>query len=238
MKISIVIPAYNEEKRISSTLTTILKYLKKNKIIYEILIVDDCSNDKTKKLVSKFVNHNVRILENQTNKGKGYSIRIGILEAKHPLVLFSDSDLSTPIEELSKFLRYMNEGYDIVIASRNLKDSNVIITQPFYRQILGKIFPILVRILLIREIKDTQCGFKLFKTEVAKKIVKLQTIERFSFDVELLIIAKMLGYKIKEVPVNWINSKESKLSLRSDVIIMFFDLIKIKINKIRGKYDC
>lgn len=148
---------------------------------YEIIIVNDCSKDNTANIAFKYKKENVKLINNKTNIGKGYSVKKGILHAKHALVLFSDSDLATPIQELDKFLDYMKEGFDIVIASRRMKESNVVTTQPFFRQLLGKTFPLLVNIIALPDFKDTQCGFKLFKTSLAKKIVKLQTFERFSF---------------------------------------------------------
>jgi dolichyl-phosphate beta-glucosyltransferase len=201
--LSIVIPVYNEEKRIEKTLNKILEYIKIKKIKYEIIIVDDFSKDKTIDVIKKF-KEKIIILKNNKNYGKGYSIKKGIENAKNELILFSDADLATPIEELDKMLGFINK-FDIIIASRNLKESKIVIKQPFYRQLLGKTFPLLVRLLLISDIKDTQCGFKLFKNDIAKNIVKLQTINRFCFDVELLFIAKKLGYKIKEIPVIWID---------------------------------
>jgi dolichyl-phosphate beta-glucosyltransferase len=137
VEVSIILPAYNEEKRIGETLEGILEYLKKRKFTYEIIVVDDGSKDNTIKVVKKFKDDNIKVLKNDPNRGKGYSVKRGILEAKYPLVLFSDSDLATPIEELDKFLEYIDEGYDIVIASRLMKGSNIVIKQPFYRVMIG-----------------------------------------------------------------------------------------------------
>ena len=236
MEISLIIPAYNEEKRIEKSLIEIIDYCKKNFEKYEIIVVDDCSKDKTNDIVTKYKDSNLKILKNVVNKGKGYSVKRGILEAKYPLVLFTDSDLATPIEELKKFIEYIGQGYDIVIASRNLKESNIQVKQPKYRQIMGKTFPLLVNILALSEFKDTQCGFKLFKTDLAKKIVSLQTFERFSFDVEILFIAKKMGYKIREAPVNWIDKEGSTLNPINDTFKMFIDLFKIRYNQLSGKY--
>ncbi len=142
MNISIVIPAYNEERRIEPSLKYIISYLKKHFDKYEIIIVDDGSNDRTHEIISRYKNNNVKILRNELNKGKGYSVRRGILTAQYPLVLFSDSDLATPIEELGDFTRYINNhNYDVVIASRNLKNSNIKNNQPLYRQVLEKFSP-------------------------------------------------------------------------------------------------
>jgi dolichyl-phosphate beta-glucosyltransferase len=234
--ISIVIPAYNEEKRIVKSLNQIIKYLEKNRSTYEIIIVDDGSTDKTIEVIKQINNKNIKIIKNKINMGKGYSVKRGILKAKHPLVLFSDSDLATPIQELKKFMKLI-KNFDIVIASRNLKESNIKIKQPFHRKVIGKIFPFLVKLLALRGFKDTQCGFKLFKTNIAKKIVSLQTFNRFSFDVEILYIAKKLGYTIKEAPVVWIDKEGSKVNPIKDSIRMLIDLFKIRINNLLGKYD-
>lgn len=236
MDISIVIPAYNEEKRIEESLIKIIDYCKNNFEKYEIIVIDDCSKDRTNEIVTKYEDSNLRILKNEVNKGKGYSVKRGILEAKYPLVLFTDSDLATPIEELKGFIKYINQGYDVVIASRNMKGSDIKVKQPFYRQMMGQAFPLLVSLIALRGFNDTQCGFKLFKTDKAKRIVQLQTFERFSFDVELLFIAKKLGYKIKEAPVVWIDKGGSKVNLIKDSSKMLLDLFKIRLNNISGKY--
>jgi len=233
--ISIVIPAYNEEKRIGRSIKQIVKYLDKKKYSYEIIVVDDGSIDNTIDVVKKASNKNIRIIKNKKNMGKGYSVKTGILNAKYPLVLFSDSDLATPIEELDKFMEYI-KSYDIVIASRNLKESNIKVKQPFYRQLMGKTFPLLVNLIALGGFRDTQCGFKLFKTGAAKRIVSLQTFNRFSFDVEILFIAKKLGYKIKEAPVVWIDKEGSKVSPIKDSLKMLIDLFKIRLNNLLGKY--
>jgi len=235
MEMSVVIPAYNEEKRIEPTLKKAINFLDHNFDKYEIIVVDDCSTDNTNKIASRYKKNNVKILRNEKNKGKGHSVKRGLLNAKYSLVLFSDSDLATPIEELGKFMNYIKE-YDIIIASRNLKGSNIKVKQPVYRQLMGKTFPLLVNLIALRGFKDTQCGFKLFKTDVAKRVVSLQTFERFSFDVEILFIAKKLGYKIKEAPVVWIDKEGSKVNPIKDGIKMLIDLFKIRYNILLGKY--
>jgi dolichyl-phosphate beta-glucosyltransferase len=235
MQISVVIPAYNEEKRIKTTLEKILRYLDKNKFDYELIVVDDCSADNTINAVKSFKNSKIRILKNNENMGKGYSVKRGVLASSKENILFSDADLSTPIEELDKFLEYTNNN-DIIIASRNLKESNIALKQPFFRSSLGKIFPFFVNLFVLKGIKDTQCGFKLFKSS-AKKIFEKQKLNRFAFDVEILYLAEKSGLRIKELPVRWINSEGSKVNPLKDPISMFYDLIKIKINEIKGKYN-
>lgn len=235
MQISVVIPAYNEAKRIGPTLKKVMAFLDSRFNKYEIIVVDDCSKDNTSRVVSKYKNNNLRVLRNKKNRGKGFSVKRGILNAKYSFVLFSDSDLATPIKELDKFMKLIKK-YDIVIASRNLKESDIRVKQPFYRQFMGKTFPLLVNLITGVGFKDTQCGFKLFKTRIAKKIVKQQTFERFSFDVEILFIARKMGFKIKEAPVVWIDKEGSTVSPIKDSFKMLIDLFKIRFNDLRGKY--
>jgi len=238
MNLSVVIPAYNEAKRIGATLETITAYLHKNRHSYEIIVVDDCSKDSTSDVVQQIINKDNRInlLRNNVNRGKGYSVKRGILAAKNDFVLFSDADLSTPIEEIEKLEQHIYV-YDIVIASRNMKGSDIKVRQPFFRSTLGRIFPLIVNILLLPKIRDTQCGFKLFKSGAAKEIFQRLTVERFAFDVEALFIAKKHGFKIKEVPVVWINDTASKVSPLSDSISMLSDVIRIRLNDLSGKYN-
>jgi dolichyl-phosphate beta-glucosyltransferase len=232
-----VIPAYNEEKRLEKTLVKIISFCKKRFKNYEIIVVNDCSKDSTASIALRHKKDKVKLVSNKTNRGKGYSVKNGILHARYPLVLFSDSDLATPIEELSKFLGFVQEGFDIVIASRKMKESNIPVKQPFFRQLLGKIFRLFVSLVAIKGFKDTQCGFKLFKTTLAKKIVKLQTFERFSFDVELLFIGKKMGARIKEAPVTWIDQAGSTVHPIKDLYRMLRDLLKLRINDIKGLYN-
>jgi dolichyl-phosphate beta-glucosyltransferase len=235
MNLSIVIPAYNEEKRIGKTLERIREYLKKRKFDYEIIVVDDGSKDKTSEVVYSSKDKRIRLFRNEVNKGKGYSVKRGMLEARNELILFSDSDLSTPIEELDNFLKYL-PNYDVIIASRNMKGSKIKVKQPFFRQMLGRIFPLIVRLLTVRRIKDTQCGFKLFKKEAAKRIFSKMTIDRFGFDVEALYLAKKYKFKIKELPVVWVNDTASTVNPVKDSARMLVDLIRIRINDLSGRY--
>lgn len=212
-----------------------MNILKKKKYQYEIIVVDDGSTDSTIDVVNSIKNKKIKVLTNKKNMGKGYSVKKGILNAKYPLVLFSDSDLSTPIEELEKFLDHIDD-YDIVIASRNMRGSVIKVKQPFYRQWLGKTFPFLVNLIVLDGFNDTQCGFKLYKTDVAKKVVAFQRLHRWSFDVEVLYIAKKMGYKIKEAPVVWIDKKGSKVNPLADGIRMLFDMFRIIFNNLAGRY--
>lgn len=226
MEISIIIPAYNEEKIIRKSISKVIEFLEHEKIEYELIVVDDCSTDRTGVIIKNFNSKKVILIKNKNNMGKGCAIKEGILNAKKDLILFSDADLSTPIKELSNLLKYIDD-YDIVIGSRRIDGSLIKIKQPFYRTIPGRIFPILVNLMILRGIKDTQCGFKLFKRNAAKDIFQKQRIKGFCFDVEILYLAKKAGYKIKEVPITWNNSADSKVNIIADPIKMFIDLLKI-----------
>lgn len=238
-KVSVIIPAFNEERRLPATLGKIHTYFENKDCPYEVLVVDDGSTDNTAEQIRDYIKkHNsTRLIRNGMNKGKGYSVKNGFLQANGEYLLFSDADLSTPIEEIDKFSAYLREGYDVAIGSRGLKESDIQVHQPWYREMMGKAFNILVRLLSIRDFKDTQCGFKCFTREAALEICKRQRMERFSFDVEMLYIAKKLGYKVKEVPVRWVNEPETRVKAIRDSANMFFDLLRIRLNDITRKYE-
>jgi dolichyl-phosphate beta-glucosyltransferase len=233
--LSIIIPAYNEEKRIVSTIKKIEDYFKTRNKPYEIIVVDDGSKDKTIEKVNSINSTNVRLIKNPKNMGKGYAVKTGVMNSKKEWILFSDADLSTPIEMLDRFVQYMDH-YDIIIGSRVAKGAKIEIKQPFYRRIPGKVFPLLVQLFIMRGIKDTQCGFKLFKKECAMFLFKKQKINGFSFDAEILYLAKKYKFKIKEVPINWANDLDSKVNPIKHSFKMFVELLKIKINDIMGIY--
>jgi dolichyl-phosphate beta-glucosyltransferase len=230
--ISVVIPAFNEEKRVAPTLASIHDYLVKNAERSEIIVVDDGSSDKTAELVSAVAAEkgSIRLLHGSTNRGKGDSVRRGILEASGDLILMSDADLSTPIEEVEKFFPWIEQGYDIVIGSRALKESDLIQKQPWYRQSMGRVFNLLVRTIVLEGLYDTQCGFKMFRSGPAKKIFAALKTEGFAFDVEVLLRARKIGCRIKETPVRWINSPQSKIRIMRDSFRMFLDLLKIRMS--------
>lgn len=239
LNISVVIPAFNEEKRIGKTLEKTISYFDSLDYPYEIIIVDDGSIDGTLGIVKRFADRykEVQVLRSDINHGKGFSVRKGMLTSRGQYVLFSDADLSTPIYEVRKMLEWLGKGYDIVIGSRGLRESDIQTHQPWYRENMGKIFNMLVRLIAVRGIKDTQCGFKCFKKEAIKDIFNKQTITHFGFDVEVLWIALKRGYRIKEVPVQWSNDLNSKVNPVLDSIRMFSGVIKIRINDLRGLYD-
>lgn len=236
MFLSIVIPVYNEEKRIHASLSKVVDYVKKNGISdnSEIIVVNDGSLDNTVSVINQFKeDYNfIKLVDYKDNKGKGYAVKKGVLSAKGDYILFMDADLSTPLEEINKVIRFLDMSYDLSIGSRGLKDSKIIIQQPIYRRAMGKIFNLTVRLLLIKKIRDTQCGFKCFKKEVAREIFNQTKINGFCFDVEVLYIAQRKGYRIKEIPVKWYDFPDSKVGIFKDSLKMLIEIFKIKfINK-------
>ncbi len=234
--LSIVIPAYNEENRITHSIKKITKYLNKRKIQYELLVVNDGSKDKTVREVEDINNKKIKLINNEKNMGKGYSVRRGFLKSRGDYVLFTDADLSTPIEELDKFEKFLPE-YDIVIASRKADNAQVVEKQPVWRIFAGNMFPFVVRVIMKQDIKDTQCGFKLFDRKKCFAVFKKQTLFGFGFDVEILHIARKNKLKIKELGVSWFNDGETKVKLIKDSALMFLDLLKIRYNDLMGKYE-
>ncbi len=237
--ISIIIPAYNEELRIQPTLEKIHSYCAEKFSEFEIIVVDDGSSDNTLSLIRRLGRHleHINPIHYPNNAGKGYAVRQGVLASKGDLLLISDADLSTPIEELEKLIPYIrHDSYDVVIGSRALEKSDIVVKQPWYREMMGKTFNIFVKVVAVSGINDTQCGFKLFRGYVARSLFSKCTIDGFSFDVEVLYLAKRSGYKIKEVPIRWINSPSSKVELIRDPLIMILELLRIRINSLTGKY--
>lgn len=226
-----MVPAYNEEKRIAQTITKIRNYLSQQNYLSEIIVVDDGSDDKTAEHATETLKgvKKGQILSRYKNLGKGYSVKEGILRAEGSIILFSDADLSTPIEELDKFLPWLEKGFDVIIGSRALPDSDIQVHQSFFRESMGKIYNIFVRILILKGIKDTQCGFKLFRRKAAMDIFSRIKTKGFSFDVEVLLLSRKLGYCIKQIPVRWRNSPESKVKIWSSSIKMFLDLWQIRL---------
>lgn len=239
-ELSIIIPAYNEENRIKNTLLIIKDYISNNDINAEIIIVNDGSKDETKAIVESFINKNinVRLINLTKNQGKGSAVKVGVESSKGRYILFADADNSTPIEEYSKLVsNIQSKNANIAIGSRYLSQSNVKIKQPYYRVLIGRIGNFLIRLFLIDGIKDTQCGFKLFENTVAKEVFSFQKVKRFGFDMEAILVAENLGYKIIEVPVSWFNSAESRFRPIKDTLITLKDLIYIKLNLWSGRYD-
>jgi len=234
-EISVIIPIYKDEKRLKNNLPKIRKYLENNFKKFEIIIALDPPTGNTEK-TAKSIFKDVKILKNKKRMGKGYSTRGGMLKAVYDPVLFIDIDLSTPIEEIEMLLPYLKD-YHVIIGSRNMQESKIKERQPFLRSTLGNIYPYLIRLLVIKDIRDTQCGFKLFRKDILKPVFSLQRTKGFAFDSEILLITKKRGYKIKEVPVEWSNSKDSRLNVFKDSFKMAVDVAKIFINSKKGFYD-
>jgi len=225
--LSVVVPAYNEENRLGASLDRIVAYLQDQDYPFEIIVVDDGSRDRTAELAEEKLAHVPHtVVRNEPNRGKGYSVKRGMLLAQGQYALFSDADLSTPMEEVAKLLTALQSGFDVAIGSRALAESRIEVHQPWLREKMGQLFNVFIRWFILGGIRDTQCGFKCFKREVVRPIFERATVERWGFDVELLLIARRLGYRIAEVPVRWINSAETKIRAGTDGLGMVWDAIK------------
>jgi dolichyl-phosphate beta-glucosyltransferase len=227
--ISIVIPAFNEANRLLASLDDVVAFMDAHHPSYEILIVDDGSTDATAALVRERTRQTPRLrLESYPlNRGKGYAVRHGVERARGALVLFSDADLSTPIADLDKLLRAIDAGADVAIGTRAHPESDVRVRQPFYRDRAGKLFNRLVRLLLLPDLNDTQCGFKLFRRDSVAPVFRDLREERFAFDVELLYLAARRGLRIVEIPVTWVNSPDSRVRF-TEGMKAFVDLLRIR----------
>src|SRR5579864_5518703 len=235
--LSIIIPAYNEELRLPKTLDLIRAYLNATGISSEVIVVDDGSRDNTVQCVElKSADWPaLRVVKNHGNRGKGYSVRHGMLEARGKIVLFTDADLSAPIEEADKLLAAL-ATHDVAIGSRAMDRSLIAVHQPRSREFAGIMFNTIVRVALGLDIEDTQCGFKAFRREKSRIIFQQQRIERFGFDPELLFLAKRNGLTIAEVPVRWANAPGTTVSMWDGIRAMFFEVAKIRWNAMTGKY--
>jgi len=238
--LSVIIPAYNEGKRLPTTIEEISKYLKNQNYGYEIIVVNDGSKDNTAEAVRSLVPDipNLKLIDNKENHGKGYVTRQGMLEAKGGYRVFTDADNSTSIDQVEKMWPQFRAGYDVVIGSRDIKGAVLAVPQPWLRSMVtGNVFNLLVQLICgLWGIWDTQCGFKGMTKKAAEDILPLCRIEKFAFDPEILVIAKRLGYKIKEIPITWINDPNSTVKFKS-MVKMGFDLIRIRLNLIKGIYN-
>jgi glycosyltransferase involved in cell wall biosynthesis len=235
---SLIIPAYNESGRIRPTLDAILRYIEEQKWDVEVLVVNDGSRDDTAEVVRAYgqAHSQVRLIENPGNRGKGFSVRNGMLHARGDICLFSDADLSSPITEAPKLFDAITQGADIAIGSRWLRSELQTERQPLYRQAFGRIFNLLLRVILGLRFKDTQCGFKAFRGEAAQRIFPLQRIERWGFDPEILFLAQRMGLRVAEVPVLWAHSEGTRMQYFRDGLRMFGDVMRIRWNALTGAY--
>lgn len=225
--ISIIIPAYNEESRIEITLEKIQDYMNLHYPDFEIIVVDDGSKDNTIGVVKSF-SSDIKIIKQERNQGKGAAVRRGMLEASGDIRLFTDADLSTPIYEVEKVLKWHKDEFDVCIGSRALQSELIKEHQPFYRELMGKTFNKMVQLLVVKGIQDTQCGFKSFTAEAADKIFSICKINGFAFDVEAVFLANKFKFKIKEIPVEWYNDDRSKVNPITDSSRMFLEILKIR----------
>jgi glycosyltransferase involved in cell wall biosynthesis len=237
--LSVIIPAYNEEKRLPKTLKDVDSYLSKQNYNYEIIVVSDGSKDKTGDNVRGLMSQikNLKFIDNKENHGKGFVTRQGMLEAKGSFRVFMDADNSTNIDQVEKMWPFFKQEYDVLVGSRSIKGAILDPPQGFTRKLTGDAFRLLTDIFTgLWDIDDSQCGFKGFTAKASETIFPKCKIDRFSFDAEILVIAKKLKYKIREFPITWKNDLESKVQFKS-MVKMGFDLVKISINIITRKYD-
>jgi len=236
---SIVIPAYNESARIGGALQAVVACIRQRRWNAEVVVVDDGSHDDTAEIVSAFAANapEVRMLQNPGNRGKGYSVRNGILHSLGEVVMFTDADLSAPIEEADGLFAAIAGGADIAIGSRWLERTRQSIRQPLYRQFFGRCFNLVTHAVMRLPYADTQCGFKAFTRAAAQTIFQLQTIERWGFDPEILFIARKRGYRVVEVPVSWAHDERTRISYLRDGTRMLQDIAIVRWNALRGHYN-
>ena len=238
IEISVVIPAYNEEQRLPSTLESVHGYLSGKDRAFEIIVVDDGSADGTAAMVEKFAeNHaGVRLISYKPNRGKGHAVRTGMLAAEGSLVLFDDADGSSPIEEIEKLIASIEGGSDVAFGSRAKPDEERVVKALAYRKAIGNTFNMIVQSLLLPGFFDTQCGFKMFKRSVVQDVFTVSRQDGFAFDVEVLYISRLRGYSIQEIPINWHNVDGSKVNVFFDSQKMFIDVLRIALGAWTGKY--
>ena len=235
MRLSLVIPAYNEEERIGETLRDVDAYLARQDYEAEVVVVDDGSGDATAS-AAQAASPEVRLITYQPNRGKGHAVRTGMRAAAGDYRVFYDADGSTPIHEIERLWPRFEAGADVVIGSRSLPDSDVQVRQHILRQSMGRTFNVFVKLLLGAPYIDTQCGFKGLTADATEVVFSRQRLNGFCFDAELLYIARKHGLRIDEVPVRWINSPDSRVRVVGDSLGMFCDLVRVRLNDARGCY--
>ena len=234
-ELSVVVPAFNEAARLPRTLRALRTYLAGWGRSYEIVVVDDGSVDGTAERAREAGGEDVSVVRNDRNRGKGYSVRRGMLLAKGERRLMTDADLSTPLEDLPRLMARMDEGYDVVIASRALPGANIEVRQSWYRENMGRLFNLLVRAVALPRLHDTQCGFKLFVAAAAEEAFGAVRMDGFAFDVEVLVIARVRGRRVCEVPVTWRNDPATRVGAVKG-FVAFLDVLRIRWNAWRGRY--
>jgi dolichyl-phosphate beta-glucosyltransferase len=233
MDLSIIIPAFNESRRLGPTLQKVVDYLGRRGLGYEILVVDDGSTDSTDEVALAFASQGVRLLRQEVNRGKGAVVRIGVLASQGREVLLLDADLSTPIEDLERLQPHLSD-VDLVLGSRAVEGSDILQHQPFYREMMGRTFNFIIQVLGVRGLRDTQCGFKLLDGDVARRLFAEIRIESFAYDVELVWLAQRRGYRVVEVGVRWADSPASKVNPLTDSARMFWDVLALRWRDFRS----
>ncbi|MGI9625148.1 MAG: dolichyl-phosphate beta-glucosyltransferase [Acidimicrobiales bacterium] len=230
VELSVVVPSYNEAQRLPSTLVNTTAYLRDEFADFEVIVADDGSTDGTADIVSDGADTwpEARVVRGDVNRGKGHAVKMGVAHSRGKRVLFVDADGSTPISELPSLTAALDGGADIAIGSRAVRGAGAALETPRHRQIMGRAFAFVVSILVLPDVRDTQCGFKLFTSPSAAALFSRQRMDGFSFDVELLVIARRLGLRVDEVPVDWFNTDGSKVNVLSDSVRMLGDLWQIR----------
>jgi len=237
LKLSLIVPVYNEEALIKQNLDKIVDYLSKRKYSSEIIVVDDGSNDNTYKILKKYKNKNLRIFRLGTNQGKGSALKKGFLMAFGEYCVFTDADLSVDIQKLKPMLGELQKGGDVVIGSRRAKRASIDVAQPKPREMMGRVFTKLTQFITKTRLSDYTCGFKGFSQKAAKDVFSKSLIDRWAYDAEILFLAHKYDYKIVEIPVSWKNRKETKVKIVDAIFTSFRDLLRIRYYDSIGKYE-
>lgn len=235
--LSVVIPAYNEEKRLPATVRAVVAYLGRQSYSWEVLVVDDGSEDKTAELVTGAAKTEprVKLIQYSGNRGKGYAVRTGMQQATGKFRLFMDADNSTTLDHVAQFMPYFEQGYDVVIGSRDVEGSEIAVHQAWWKEKLGNLGNVWIRFWAVPGIYDTQAGFKIFRDYAAQAVFPYLTIDRWGFDVEALAVAQARGFKIAERPIRWVNDPDSKVSIRAYKEVLL-EVVRVRWNIIRGVY--
>jgi dolichyl-phosphate beta-glucosyltransferase len=233
--LSVIIPAHNEENRLPNTLKQVIRFLDEQSFTSEMIVVENGSSDQTLAVAKKFAEQHKQVHVLQSERGKGAAVKMGMLEAKGEYRFMCDADLSMPVEEIAKFLPTSLGDFEIAIASREAKGA-VRYNEPPYRHLGGRGINFLIQVLILPGLNDTQCGFKCFRADVVEKVFSLQTLQGWSFDIELLYIARQYDYRIQEVPIHWYHHSDTKVRALRDAIRMIQDIFRIRSNARRGVY--
>ncbi len=236
IKLSLIIPAYNEENIIRDTLEHVIEFLSEKRYGWEVIVVDDGSSDKTSEIIKPFRAQGVRLVKHDINMGKGAAIRTGVKKSKGKFIIFSDADLSVSIKNIDQFLTELKKS-EVVIGSRRVLGAQIVIPQAAFRESLGRGYTQLTRLVTGVKLSDFTCGFKGFTRKAAQEIFRKTLIDRWAYDSEILFLAKKLGYKITELPISWKNREDTRVSLGDAIVTSFIDLLKVRVYNIIGRYD-